>query len=223
MLIITRINFFYFKDSAELKMFHFQGNNRSYSSSNRSMTNLGPEEIVEKYNEVTSNFLDYRKQIFSLIDDEDYDENDFTQFQIEGLKMHNKYRALHHSPDLKLNKELCEIAQKYADYIAARSLFSHSHARFKGAAMGENLYMCSGFKPDGGVGVTSWYDEIKDYDFRNHCSTGGVVGHFTQVIWKGSQYVGMGVGQNGNSYYVVANYYPSGNWQGQDANNVLPK
>ena len=220
---IIRIYLFYFKDTAELKMFQFQGNKFSYSTSNRSLTNLGPEEIVEKFNEFTSSFLEYRKQTFSLIDDQDYDENDFTQFQIEGLKMHNKYRTLHHSPDLKLNKELCEIAQKYADYLAEKRLFSHSHARFKGAAMGENLYMCSGFKPDGGAGVTSWYDEIKDYSFQNHCSTGGVVGHFTQVVWKGSQYVGMGIGQNGNSYYVVANYYPAGNWQGKDAENVLPK
>ena len=220
---ITRFSYFYYKDNANVNIFSFQGNNMSYSTSNKTKTNLGPEEVVDTYNEFASNYLDYRKQSIKLIDDADYDEEDFTEFHKEGLKMHNKYRALHHAPDLKLNKELCEIAQKYAEYLAANSLFSHSHARFKGASMGENLYMCSGFKPDGGAGVTSWYDEIKDYDFQNHCSTGGVVGHFTQVVWKGSQYVGMGIGQNGNSYYVVANYYPAGNWVGQDAENVLPK
>ena len=220
---INRFSFFYNKSRSDINIYEFQGNKMSYSTSNQSMSNRGPEEVIEAYNEQASQYLDYKKQIIKLIDDQDYDESKFNQFHKEGLKMHNYYRALHHAPDLKLNAELCEIAQKYAEYLAANRLFEHSHARFKGASMGENLFMCSGYKPDGGAGVTSWYDEIKDYDFQNHCSTGGVVGHFTQVVWKGSQYLGIGIGQNGNSYYVVANYYPAGNWVGQDAENVLPK
>ena len=221
--IITRFQFFYNKQNANFNISQFQGTNSSYSTSSSSRTNLGPEEIVDVYNEYISTLVDYKKEVFCLIEQPDYDVKDFTEFQQEGLIMHNKYRADHHAPEMQLNKELCEIAQKYADYLAKNSLFQHSHDRFKGAAMGENLFMCSGYKPNGGEGVTSWYNEIKDYDFKNGRSTGGVIGHFTQVVWKGSKYLGIGIGQNGNSYYVVGNYYPAGNWEGEYTNNVLAK
>ena len=90
--------------------------------------------------------------------------------------------------------------------------------------MGENLYMCSGFEPSGRDGVTSWYNEIKDYDFKKGISkNGGVVGHFTQVVWKESKYVGVGVGKIENSYYVVANYFPAGNFNNLELENVFPK
>ena len=215
--------FSYDKKTAVLSISTFKGNDKGYSSSSSSMTNLGPEQIVEKYNEYASQFVDYRAEVFCLIDPSDVNLDDFTQFQIEGLRMHNKYREDHHVPELKLNKELCEIAQKYADHLVEINTMVHSHARFKGTAMGENLYYCSGFNPDGGMPVTSWYDEIKDYDFKNGVSKGGVIGHFTQVVWKGSQYVGMGIGSKGNNYFVVANYFPAGNWDGEYTKNVLQK
>ena len=215
--------FSYNKETAFLSISTFEGNNSGYSTSSRSMTNLGPEQIVEKYNEYASNFLDYRKEVFSLIDPSDVNLEDFTQFQREGLIMHNKYRVAHHAPEIKLNKELCEIAQKYAEHLVEINTMVHSHARFKGTAMGENLYYCTGFQPDGGMPVTSWYDEIKDYDFKNGKSKGGVIGHFTQVVWKGSQYVGMGIASKGNTYFVVANYFPAGNWDGEYTKNVIQK
>ena len=233
---ISKFTFYYDKNNASIKINNFKGNNMSYSTSNSSSTNLSPEKVVERYNESVSKIIsgipsninsnsvkNIKKEEFNLIEASDDQGVEFTQFQEEGLKMHNVYRTAHHVPELKLNKELCDIAQKYADYLAKNQLFEHSHARFKGGAMGENLYMCSGFTPNGGEGVTSWYNEIKDYDFKTGQSTGGVIGHFTQVVWKGSEYVGMGIGQNGNSYYVVANYYPAGNWQGKYIENVLPK
>ena len=213
----------YDKKTAVLSVTTFKGNNNGYSSSNSSMTNLGPEQIVEKYNEYASKFLDYRKEVFCLIDPSDVNLDDFTQFQQEGLIMHNKYREAHHAPEIKLNKELCEIAQKYAEHLVEINTMVHSHARFKGTSMGENLYYCSGFQPDGGMPVTSWYDEIKDYDFKNGKSKGGVIGHFTQVVWKGSQYVGMGIASKGSNYFVVANYFPAGNWDGEYIKNVLQK
>ena len=219
----TTYTFNYDKKNAHLSISTYKGNDNGYSTSSSSMTNLGPEEIVEKYNEYAAKCLDYRKEVFSLIDPSDVNLDDFTQFQQEGLRMHNKYREAHHAPEIKLNKELCEIAQKYADHLVEINVMQHSHARFKGTAMGENLYCCSGFKPDGGMPVTSWYDEMKDYDFKNGRSKGGVIGHFTQVVWKDSQYVGMGISGKNNQYFVVANYFPAGNWDGQYIQNVLEK
>jgi hypothetical protein len=90
--------------------------------------------------------------------------------------------------------------------------------------MGENLLMQRGREMLGAMPADSWYEEIKDYNFRNPKQKTGVVGHFTQLVWKGSNEVGFGVGKaKDGSYYVVANYYPAGNWIGQEINNVLPK
>ena len=44
--------------------------------------------------------------------------------------------------------------------------------------------------------MNKWYDEIKDYTwpqtFGASRSNGGVVGHFTQVVWKETTKVGCG-------------------------------
>merc|ERR1712156_49352 len=39
----------------------------------------------------------------------------------------------------------------------------------------------------------SWYDEIKDFDWINYRNHTGVVGHFTQLIWKDSTELGIGI------------------------------
>ena len=93
---------------------------------------------------------------------------------------------------------------------------------------GENIftYLTSGsnLKITGVDAVGEWYDEIKDYDFRI-CDTknGRPIGHFTQLVWKGSTKVGMGVAKNSeNNVYVVANYNFTGNIDGYFKANVLP-
>ena len=50
-------------------------------------------------------------------------------------------------------------------------------------------------------------------------------GHFTQVVWKNTKEVGFGVAstKDKSRCYVVANYYPAGNYQGQFPKNVLRK
>jgi len=48
-------------------------------------------------------------------------------------------------------------------------------------------------------------------------------GHFTQVVWKGSQKLGVGFAYSSDrkKVYVVAHYSPPGNFIGQYAQNVL--
>jgi hypothetical protein len=69
----------------------------------------------------------------------------------------------------------------------------------------------------------SWYDEIKLYNF-NRPGFAMATGHFTQVVWKGSQKLGIGFGvtSDGKSVYIVAQYSPPGNYMGQFEQNVLP-
>ena len=70
----------------------------------------------------------------------------------------------------------------------------------------------------------SWYDEIKVYNF-NRPGFSGSTGHFTQVVWKSTTKLGMGVGfgDRGRRVVVVAQYGPSGNMMGAFPQNVPPR
>ena len=66
------------------------------------------------------------------------------------------------------------------------------------------------------------YDERKLYNFRTPGYSEST-GHFTQIVWKGSKKVGIGLAKSKNGmYYGVASYYPPGNLQGTFEENVLP-
>lgn len=47
-------------------------------------------------------------------------------------------------------------------------------------------------------------------------------GHFTQVVWRDTEEMGVAFAKHGNKLYVVANYYPPGNYQGRFNENVPP-
>ena len=142
-------------------------------------------------------------------------------FQKSALDAHNNYRAKHHVGKLILSKELCDIAQAYAEELARTGNFAHSNGSFHGDNMGENLFACYGMKISGKMMTDDWYNEIKQYDFNNPGYISGT-GHFTQVVWKGSEQVGFGFAQARDGYYYgVANYYPAGNFIGEFEENVF--
>jgi uncharacterized protein YkwD len=68
-------------------------------------------------------------------------ENLRQTFIQQALAAHNARRARHNAPPLTLNRELCEIAQRYADYLASIGDIPHSGASYRGKVMGENLHM----------------------------------------------------------------------------------
>jgi hypothetical protein len=48
-------------------------------------------------------------------------------------------------------------------------------------------------------------------------------GHFTQLVWKSSREIGVGVAQSRDGkWFVVANFFPAGNIVGREAENVFP-
>ena len=85
------------------------------------------------------------------------------------------------------------------------------------------LFSFTGYELGGQRAAEMWYEEIKDYNFRNP-GFKSATGHFTQLIWVGSRDVGIAkaVGKNG-AHFVVARYYPAGNVLGQFPENVKPK
>ena len=70
--------------------------------------------------------------------------------------------------------------------------------------------------------INDWYGEISAYDFTTGTSTGGDIGHFTQVVWKSTKHVGCALASCGENDLLVCQYSPAGNVGGQYLDNVPP-
>ncbi|KAL7741057.1 hypothetical protein ACLKA6_013490 [Drosophila palustris] len=138
-------------------------------------------------------------------------------FEQEVLDAHNFYRARHNAPPLRLDDDLSELATEWAQHLLATRRMEHR----EDSGYGENIYMAMGGDLDPKDAVKSWYDEIEDYDWSRP-SFQMDTGHFTQVVWKGSKELGVGVAKRGNTMYVVCNYNPPGNYMNMFKKNVIP-
>lgn len=150
-----------------------------------------------------------------------------------ALTSHNNYRKIHRSPAMTINTTVKSTAQSWANTIARTGVFEHSTSTQRNGA-GENLYayyttsraIASNVLAQ--QAVTSWYSEVSKYNYSQPRFS-SATGHFTQVVWKNSTGLGCGASQgkktiNGttyNAYYVVCQYSPAGNVQGQFPQNVL--
>ena len=200
------------------------------SSSNSNQFETQKQKLIAQYNNFYEDGgdvsdVDAKKQtgIQQHVNDNNNNNNDGNDNDVENeaLQCHNDYRNKHHAPPLTINKELSAIAQQYADYLAKNDIFEHSDNKYNNNPLGENLYMCSGTAITGKSMTTSWYNEIKDYDF-NKPGFSMQTGHFTQVIWKSTTQMGIGYAKSeSGNYYGVANYYPAGNFTGEFKQNVL--
>lgn len=128
----------------------------------------------------------------------------------EFLDAHNRVRGEYGAPPLKWSASLAAEAQKWANHLASSGQFEHSGA---GA---ENLAMRSGGRASPSELVGQWIDERSKFrkgTFPNVSSTGAWedVGHFTQVIWRGTTTVGCGIGTRGDTTILVCRYDPAGN------------
>lgn len=137
------------------------------------------------------------------------------------LEAHNIKRKIHHADDLVLDSKLNKHAQEYAERLAKEDKFYHDGGQLEEFMEGENLYLAGG-SSDPVNAVGAWYQEIADYDFSLEVqTTKKATGHFTQLVWKGSSKLGVGVAKANGKTYVVARYAPPGNWEGEYRANVL--
>ena len=59
--------------------------------------------------------------------------------------------------------------------------------------------------------VANWYSEESDFDYDTGETKGGVIRHFTQVVWKATTEVGMATATSADKWFTVARYKPRGN------------
>ena len=155
--------------------------------------------------------LDYNKT--------DKDKDPLEKIREELLTAHNNYRKKHAVGSLSRNSSIEAIAQEYSEKLASTYTFGHSYNMYNGKPLGENLYSSSTI-PDGISVAMDWYEEYVDYDFKSDYIPG--TGHFTQIVWKESQYLGCGLGSSEGYYVVTCNYFPMGNIVGNFSQNVFP-
>ncbi|XP_058055283.1 uncharacterized protein LOC131206645 [Anopheles bellator] len=154
-----------------------------------------------------------------IVDENDPDQ--FDEFSVGMLKHHNEYRRRHGVPELILHKELVRDAQQWAEILARDDRFTYR----QNSRYGENLYCLwssdRNARPNARDVCRSWYEEVKQYTFT--AEPRGVVkgGQFTQMVWKGTKELGVGIGQTrSGKVIVVCTYYPRGNVVGQFMANV---
>lgn len=138
------------------------------------------------------------------------------------LKYHNEFRKKHGSPEMKLSHVLNRYAQEWAETLAREDRFAHR----PNSQYGENLYCLWSSDPNAKANAKdvcrSWYDEIKEYTFGVEPRGALKAGHFTQLVWKQSIELGVGMAKTKKGKtLVVCNYSPRGNIIGSFAKNVL--
>ncbi|KAM0802503.1 CAP domain-containing protein, partial [Usnea florida] len=123
------------------------------------------------------------------------------------LNSTNTYRTLYNASALIWNTSLAT----YATTWASKCQFTHSSG-----SPGENL--AQGYA-NVTAAVDAWGDEGKHYDF-NKGGFSESTGHFSQLVWKGSESVGCGRMECGGvggvrGWEVVCEYWPAGNVEGE--------
>lgn len=140
--------------------------------------------------------------------------------QAPALQFHNDARQEVGTDHLVWSNELSLYAQQWADYLANSGCQSkHRGPRdTNGKNYGENIAYSSGTYTLL-EGSKSWYSEIKKFQNITLNGTNWYdSGHYTQMVWRNTKKVGMGIAKCSNgATIVVANYDPPGNYMGEKA------
>ncbi|MGH8584338.1 MAG: pathogenesis-related family 1 protein, partial [Gammaproteobacteria bacterium] len=129
------------------------------------------------------------------------------------LAGHNAARAAVGVPPLRWSDALARYAGDRAAQLG-REGCSMRH-RMQGR-YGENLAWSSGRSLSPGAVVGLWVSERFDYDPRaNRCRHGKRCGHYSQVVWRTSAWLGCAVARCARSEVWVCIYDPPGNYVGE--------
>ncbi|MFI6095302.1 CAP family protein [Lentzea sp. NPDC051213] len=141
------------------------------------------------------------------------------------VELLNSYRAKHGVAALSLDSEVSRKAQEWADHLHESDAFEHRPDN----PYSENLYWTSSrtraIDTVATKALQSWYGESRGYDYAKEMTQDNVdysVLHFTAMVWKSSDRVGVGLKQGVNGTYVVLNFAERGNTLNRFVANVLP-
>lgn len=130
------------------------------------------------------------------------------------LDPHNAARKAVGVPDIAWSDEIAKEAQSWANYLASIGCpVNHGGNDMYGQNLDSSNppHTCT-------EAVNRWVAEKAHYHygrFPNYCDSGYSCGHYTQVVWKDTQFVGCGTARCGDSAVLVCDYYPPGNYLGE--------
>jgi len=130
------------------------------------------------------------------------------------LQQHNTYRTALELPPLVWSPELAKDALAWAEHLA--DIDKGQHDRSIVGKEGENLWWgtAGGFSYTDMVGVWGNEKEAFHYGVFPDCGK-GMIGHYTQIVWKNTKTVGCALASNGKTDFLVCRYGPPGNVYGE--------
>ncbi|CAF3921537.1 unnamed protein product [Rotaria sp. Silwood1] len=152
----------------------------------------------------------------------------YSLFEQQAMTQTNIDRTNYCAAPLTIDPNVTAIARNYSQYLCSINRMVHSGNTYQGQSLGENLWSVWSSVPininsiNGSWPVTSWYNESVYYNFSSPGFSSST-GHFTQLVWQSTTVFGISICciSNNTQCYVVANYYPAGNYGNQFAQNVL--
>jgi len=144
---------------------------------------------------------------------------DAAAFQAVMLAGHNAARGSVGLNPLRWDDRLAAAAGSHAAAMARTGEFAHSPG-VGGSGQGENLWMGT----RGGYAyaemVDRWVAERRDFvdaptPAFSRTGQWQDVGHFTQIMWRGTTHVGCALASGRADDFLVCRYSPAGNVMGQ--------
>lgn len=133
------------------------------------------------------------------------------------LQAHNNYRIALKEPSLVWSADLAKDALAWAQHLAAINKMDHDMSA-RGRE-GENLFVGTANSYSYSDMVGMWGNEKRSfkYDVFPNCTVNRaeVVGHYTQIVWKNTQFVGCALASNGETDFLVCRYATPGNVVGE--------
>ena len=128
------------------------------------------------------------------------------------LDLHNTERRALGVRDLAWDPALAGTAAEHAVKLAGSCSFVHSGR----SDLGENIFMGSEGYYSAADGVRMWAVEKEHYDYGTNGSRDGEeTGHYTQMVWSGSERLGCAMASGCGNVFLVCSYYPAGNVAGE--------
>uniref|UniRef100_A0A0N5BVV4 SCP domain-containing protein n=1 Tax=Strongyloides papillosus TaxID=174720 RepID=A0A0N5BVV4_STREA len=141
-------------------------------------------------------------------------QNNFKLFLRNMVFQMNIIRQSHRVRCLKRVQDLDIRAQHLASMMARESKIIRDYTTEYGVCISvvDN--------PLSSLIVTKWHDERSEYYYTfGHGSP--YTYKFTQLVWKNTEFVGVGAATNGSHVFVAAYFYPRGNIRGKFRKNVF--
>lgn len=149
----------------------------------------------------------YNRQIISI-------HNNYRRLLKNGKIKHQPIPKNNYNVKLKWDKEL----ERKAKINSNLNFFHHDGPHDNRFSVGQNIFeMGASFKFSKKkfikIALRNWFSEHKNFKYPNISK--GVTGHYTQMIWNSTKYIGCGLSYYKHNYmhkrYIVCNYAPAGN------------